>query len=250
LSYFKDWNKFELTWLFGFTILGTWLCIHWGESAVGIVSFLTNIWCVILVTKGKILNYPIGIIGVVTYAWVAYNRQLYGDMQLNLLYYLPMSFYGWWVWNKNRTAVESTGDVEIKFMNSDNRCLIFILISISVMLYAGYLENIGGSHPWKDSTTTILFVVAMFLMARRYMEQWILWIIGDIVEVVMWFTIVSEDGGRDIGALLMWSAFLINACYGLWNWVGLYKKQSLFYREPFTEDDLNDYLEDELKGEM
>ena len=229
LAYFEDWNWFERTWLFGFTIIGTWLCLHWGESPVGIVSFLTNIWCVILVTKGKILNYPIGIIGVVTYAYVAYNRQLYGDMQLNLFYYLPMSFYGWWVWSKNKDA--TTEDVRIKFMTDTQRVTYACGIGFAVYVYYLWLKDLGGAMPLKDATTTVLFVVAMFLMARRYMEQWVLWIVGDVVEVVMWFKITMVQGANDIGALLMWSAFLINAVYGLYNWVQLYKGQNAFPRK-------------------
>jgi len=79
--------------------------------------------------------------------------------------------------------------------------------------------------PWKDATTTVLFVGGMFLMARRYIEQWILWIIGDIVEVAMWWQITIKGGTSDIGALLMWVAFLINAVYGLRNWGKLNKEQ-------------------------
>lgn len=222
LNYFEDWNLFEKMWLVSFTVLGTWLCVHWGDTPIGIISFLTNIWCVILVTKGKILNYPIGIVGILTYAYVAYNRQLYGDVQLNLIYYLPMSFYGWWIWSKKQT---SSAVVKVKFLSWKQRGGVIIAIALVVLFYYMFLKSIGGAMPLKDASTTVMFVVAMFLMARRYMEQWVLWIVGDVIEVVMWFKIVTVDGTNDIGALLMWSAFLINAIYGLYNWTKLHKSQ-------------------------
>jgi len=61
-------------------------------------------------------------------------------------------------------------------------------------------------------------------MAKVYMEQWILWIIVDVVSIIMWAIVVFKQGSNDIGLFIMWSAFLVNAIYGYYNWVKMYHK--------------------------
>lgn len=57
------------------------------------------------------------------------------------------------------------------------------------------------------------------------MEQWILWIVVDVVSIIMWFIVVFQQGSNDIGVLIMWSAYLINAIYGFLNWIAMYRRQ-------------------------
>ena len=66
-------------------------------------------------------------------------------------------------------------------------------------------------------------VIAMILMVFVFVEQWVLWILVDIVSIIMWFTVVI-NGGNDVAVLVMWVAFLVNAVYGLYNWIQLAKK--------------------------
>lgn len=69
-----------------------------------------------------------------------------------------------------------------------------------------------------DSTSTVLSVVAMVLMAFRYVEQWYLWIIVNIVSIIMWLDVASTNEGQGVAILLMWVVFLLNAVFGLVNW--------------------------------
>jgi nicotinamide mononucleotide transporter len=69
-------------------------------------------------------------------------------------------------------------------------------------------------------------VIAMVLMVFVFVEQWILWIVVDIVSIIMWIQVML-NGGNDIAVLIMWTAFLVNAVYGLYNWVKL-EKQTRF----------------------
>jgi nicotinamide mononucleotide transporter len=64
-------------------------------------------------------------------------------------------------------------------------------------------------------------------MAWRYMEQWVLWIVVDIVSIIMWYLVIDENGARDIAMLVMWSAYLINAVYGFMAWIKMYRKQEV-----------------------
>jgi nicotinamide mononucleotide transporter len=66
-------------------------------------------------------------------------------------------------------------------------------------------------------------IIAMILMVFVFVEQWILWILVDVVSIIMW-VVVMLKGGNDIAILIMWTAFLINAIYGLYNWIKLEKQ--------------------------
>jgi len=227
-EYFENWNWWDWSWLVVASVVGTWLGILWGGdpwyTTLSVVTMLTGLWCVILVAKGRIFNYYLGIINVVGYAYIAYGYQLYGEVMLNALYFLPMQFVGLYIWSKNKdTKVKDA--VIVKFMNNGTRAFFGGLSVIAVGLYGLLLLYMGDPLPFLDSASTILSIIAMILMAWRYMEQWILWIIVDIVSVWMWYLTIDANGARDIAILVMWSAYLINAVYGFIMWIKMYNEQ-------------------------
>ena len=222
-QYFNDWTLWEKCWLFCSVVLMLALSIHWKDNVIGIIASLTGMICVVLVAKGRISNYYFGIINVITYAYVAYGWMYYGEVMLNLLYFLPMQIYGIWFWRKNRKK-ENADQVYIKFMTNKQRLFWGLVSIVSIIGYGVILKIIKGSLPFIDSTSTVLSVIAMILMARLYMEQWFLWIIVDVVSIIMWVAVMLK-GGNDIAILIMWVAYLVNAVYGLLNWIKLYKTQ-------------------------
>jgi nicotinamide mononucleotide transporter len=226
LNYFKDWNIFEKSWLVMFTAIEFYLFFAWNDSVIGLVTMLTGIWCVVLVAKGKKFNYYPGIINVVLYAYISYQSKLYGEVMLNALYFLPMQFYGLWLWNKN--MADQNDNVKITMMSNRNRVLLLAISAVSVYGYGLILEYLKGNFPFVDSTSTVLSVIAMLLMCFRYGEQWLLWIFVDIVSVIMWVGIYLQDG-TGLSMIVMWSAYLINALYGQYNWYKMHNKQRLAY---------------------
>lgn len=225
-NYFSDWSIYEKLWLSSFTIIILALSYYLGDSLVGVIASLTGIRCVILVAKGKISNYYFGIINVILYSYVAFGWKYYGEVMLNLGYFLPMQFIGLYMWRRNKLSKKNSDDVKVKYMKNSSK-LIWTLISvIGIIGYGLFLQYIGGSLPFKNSITTVLSIVAMILMALRYVEHWVLWIIVDVVSIIMWLATLLE-GGSDILILLMWSAYLVNAIYGLFNWIKLCEIQKV-----------------------
>ena len=143
---------------------------------------------------------------------------------LNALYFLPMQFVGLYIWSKHRSTTTKDG-VVVEFLSWEQRGVVLMICTIVVLLYAVWLKNMGDPLPLLDSASTILSIVAMILMAWRYMEQWVLWIIVDIVSVAMWWIVVDENGARDVALLVMWIAYLINAVYGFYYWVKMYNRR-------------------------
>ena len=221
-EYFADWDLYEKIWLFVFTCIIIVLSIYWKDSLIGILASLTGIWCVVLVAKGKIANYYFGIVNVVAYAYVAFGRQYYGEVMLNMIYFLPMQFVGIYLWRKRRVS-NKKDDVKVVYMSNKQRIIWFFITIAGTILYGFFLKYLGGNLPFIDSSSTVMSVIAMILMVFVFVEQWVLWILVDIVSIIMWFTVMI-NGGNDVAVLVMWVAFLVNAVYGLYNWIQIAKK--------------------------
>jgi nicotinamide mononucleotide transporter len=224
LNYFRDWNNFEKVWLGLFSLITLALFFAWKDSIIGLIASLTGMICVVLVAKGKISNYYFGIVNILAYAYVSYQNRYYGEVMLNLLYFLPLQFVGLYYWMRYKVSKTKTDDVKISILTNWERILWVVLAIVGTYVYSLYLAHIGGSLPLYDSLTTILSIIAMVLLVKRVIEQWILWIIIDIVAIGMWAYRLSI-GSTDITILIMWIAFLVNAVYGFYNWVKLYKRQ-------------------------
>ena len=224
----EHWNTWDYLWTILASIVGTWIGLQWGEGGwktwLSIITMLTGLWCVILVAKGRIFNYYLGIINCVGYAYIAYGYQLYGEVMLNALYFLPMQFVGLYIWTKNKDP-KIVDKVKVKFLTATQRCWWAGISVMAVLASALVLDQMGDPVPYLDSASTVLSVIACILMSWRFMEQWILWIIVDIVSVWMWILVVLEKGANDAALLVMWIAFLINAVYGFVSWISMYRKQ-------------------------
>ena len=184
----------------------------------------------VLVAKGSIWNYLFGIVNVSMYAYISYKAALYGDAALNALYYVPMQFIGWWQWRRRGAAVSAgesaDGSVQVQARRFDwrQRAVLFACCAIAVIGVGFLLKHFGDPQPFKDSTTTVLSVVAQALMALAFMEQWVLWIITNVVSVVMWVVCVSRGEPHASVMVIMWSFYLLNSINGLRVWLKLSNK--------------------------
>ena len=179
----------------------------------------------VLVAKGSIWNYLFGLVNVSMYAYISYKASLYGDAALNALYYLPMQFIGWWQWRKRGAVLSDSegGDVQVKArrFNWKQRALLAAGCVVAVIAGGFLLQYLGDSQPFKDSTTTVLSIVAQALMALAFMEQWVLWIITNIVSVVMWVVFLTKGEPHAAVMVIMWSFYLLNSINGLRVWIML-----------------------------
>lgn len=228
-SIFKDWTKFELIWLSLFSIVNLYLFFAWDDTFIGLVSSMAGMLCVILVAKGKIGNYYFGIIQTGTYAYISFNYGLYGETMLNGLFYFPLQFVGIYLWSRSKIkAKDSTvgEDIIVKKMNLNQWLVLIIAGSIAIVLFTILLNHLGGNTTGLDSTTTILSIIAQILMLYRFAEQWIIWIIINILTITMWFIALGmSDTPSDHTMLVMWTFFLFNSIYGYINWRRMLKKQ-------------------------
>lgn len=198
-------------------------------DVLGSMAAITGVLCVVLVAKGSIWNYLFGLVNVSLYAYISYKASLYGDAALNALYYLPMQFIGWWQWRRRGASMSAAeaGDtgvqVKARRFTWKQRAILFLGCAVAVVAVGFLLKHVGDPQPFKDSTTTVLSIVAQMLMALAFMEQWALWIITNIVSVVMWCVCVSRGEAHAGVMVIMWVFYLLNSINGLRVWMKLSK---------------------------
>jgi nicotinamide mononucleotide transporter len=222
----KNWTRFEISWLFTFTLINIYLFFAWSDSLLGLISSISGMLCVVLVAKGKIANYYFGIVQTLTYAYIAYGYGLYGEVMLNALFYFPVQFIGIYMWKKNKTEHGVKGeDVIISSLTKKGWFYTVLSILILTIGYGFFLKFLGGNLVWTDSATNVLSIAAQILMLKRYTEQWLLWISVNVLSIFLWLGALISQGGNDFSMLVMWSAFLVNSIYGYLNWRKLSIKQ-------------------------
>ena len=147
-----------------------------------VVFGLLSVW---FSKNNNILVFPTGMISTFIFIYLLYKSVLLGDMMINA-YYFIMSIYGWYVW----TREENNSITLISRINSKekNICiLIFIFSLIFVYSIYVYFDKWNSLTAYIDNLTTAIFFVGMWLMAKRKIENWIFWIIGDIISVPLYF---------------------------------------------------------------
>ena len=225
-------NKLRLNAFDWFLILGTTIVsivsslLGEGWDTLGFIVAVTGIVNLVLCAKGNIWNYLFGIIYNAIYVYISWKSRLYADSAIYLLYYLPMQFVGWIQWNKNRNV--DSGAVNAVHLTRRTALLLLAVAAVLIPLFAWILglPAIGDSQPWLDSVTTVVSILAMYMMVKAIAEQWYIWIVLDAVQVVKW--LIATIRGEEHAALMlvMFAFFLANAVYGLIQWNGLAKRAS------------------------
>lgn len=141
---------------------------------------------VILAKKNNIWVYPIGLVSTTIYTYLLLKYTLLGDMLINV-YYTIMSIYGWILWTRKK---ENHEEYPISYTTTREKkkgFIIFILTMIFVVLVYLFFNKFDSWTSYVDTFTTGIFFVGMWLMAKRKIENWILWIIGDFISIPLYF---------------------------------------------------------------
>ncbi len=183
---------------------------------------MSGMLCVVLVAKGKISNFVFGIVNTATYAYISYGYGLYGESMLNALFYLPTQFIGLWMWQRHRSVNKVRDeDIEIKRLSVKGWAIVVASVVVGAYAYMHVLMALDAQQVRIDSVAVVMSVVAQILLTLRYAEQWVLWILVNLLSIVLWVVTLSQSGGSDYTMPVMWTAFLINSIYGWINWLKL-----------------------------
>ncbi len=136
--------------------------------------------------NNNVLVFPTGLINTSIFVYLLFKWELLGDMLINA-YYFIISIYGWYYWTRKSKKQNYT---PITFLNSkDIKVVLIIALSsaIFVSLMYSYFDKWSGVVSYIDILTTSIFFIGMWLMARRKIESWIFWIVGDLISVPLYF---------------------------------------------------------------
>lgn len=150
-------------------------------SAMEFFAVIFGILSVWFARRENIWVYPTGIINVLLYVVLCYQAGLYADMGINAFYFV-MSVYGWYNWARR----DGQGGHEVSIGTlSRKEWLIYPLLTLVafVILYFLLKQFTDSTVPWYDSFTTALFIAGMWLMAQKKIENWLAWIIGDLLVI-------------------------------------------------------------------
>ena len=174
-------------------------------------AVIMNITSVFYAKRNNILVYPTGLIGTGIFVYILLNFSLLGDTIINA-YFFSMSIYGWYFWSRKKDEVFIN---QVSTINRNEIKYLFILaISSLIFIYFvyDYFDKWNNWTAYLDNITTAVFFVAMWLMARRKIESWIFWIIGDLITVPLYFY-----KGLTISSI-QYIIFLILAVLGYISW--------------------------------
>jgi nicotinamide mononucleotide transporter len=176
--------------------------LEWVAVGFGVVSvWLTireNPWC-----------WPLGIVNVSLFAWLFWRERLYADAGLQLVY-VAVCAYGWWAWLHGGPRAGP-----LRVARAPRRASVFLLaagVLVAMTLSLVLKAATDAAMPFWDASTTAFSLVAQWMQARKWLENWIVWIVVDVVYVGMYLV-----KGLHLTAFL-YAAFVVLAVLGLRSW--------------------------------
>jgi len=149
---------------------------------VAVIFGFLSVW---FSKKNHIFVFPTGMISTIIFVYLLLKWELLGDMMING-YYFIMSIYGWYIWthktNDHITPITRTTPKEKKISIA-----IFFATLLFVFIVYKTFDKWTSWVAYADTVTTAIFFVGMWLMAKRKLENWIFWILGDIISVPLYF---------------------------------------------------------------
>ncbi len=149
---------------------------------IAVVFGFLSVW---YAKRENILVFPTGIISTGIFVYILWVFGLLGDMLINA-YYFAMSIYGWYVWTRK---VDATHYIPITRTNRKEQIWsVFLFMSTVIFVVAVYMffEKFNTWTAYVDTITTAIFFVGMWMMAKKKLENWTFWIIGDIISVPLY----------------------------------------------------------------
>lgn len=185
----------------------------WGTiydlSYIEAVGTIAGLLCILLASFEKTINYLFGLINVTLFAVIFFQIQLYANLLLQVFFF-GANIYGWYAWSRVSNAQEA--ELKIRWLSLP-KALTTLVISVLAIIFLTFnidavfgrlatwaveLLNLFGANltlptldpdafPFWDSTMTVLSVVAMILMTRKYVENWLLWVVINVISIVIFF---------------------------------------------------------------
>jgi nicotinamide mononucleotide transporter len=153
---------------------------NWFEIT-GMVLAIVGVWFTAL---EKIINWPIGIVSCIIYGILFYNAGIYADAVLQV-FFIVSGVYGWYLWakGKNKSNGLPITSIPVKTL------LILTGLAIPCVFGMAFILHryTSSTIPYFDAVTTVLSLIATFMAAKKHIENWLVWILADLIYVAEYF---------------------------------------------------------------
>lgn len=180
-----------------------------------IIAVVTGLLCVYLAAVNNIWNWPFAIISVGIYIFIFFEAHLYADMGLQF-YFMAMNIYGWYHWSHKSAHEQKTPVILITKREIGTAVIAIILFTF---ILGSVLKYTTASFPYLDSFCTACSLVAQYLLARKVLQNWLIWIFVDVIYVGVYTF-------KDLHlTAIMYAIYVAMALLGYLDWRKEYRKQ-------------------------
>jgi nicotinamide mononucleotide transporter len=149
---------------------------------VAVIFGFLSVW---FSKQNKIWVFPTGMISTLIFVYLLFKWELLGDMLING-YYFIMSIYGWYIWTRKLDKIHVNQISTTTFKEKKISIILFIAALLFVFIIYQKFDKWTSWVAYIDTITTAIFFVGMWLMAKRKIENWIFWIVGDLISVPLY----------------------------------------------------------------
>lgn len=215
-NYFKDWNLFEKLYLFVGIVVGILTSIIFNGTIIDSLYTITYLTTAILMSKGKVESYFIGIISVFFYGIVSYNQGYYGELLITIFLTFPMMIIGIVSWLKHQDK-----DEDVVIISSLSKKEIVFAFSSQLILFWVYyflLKAFNTDLLMISSLSIVTSVLATYFEARRSELSLFCYVANDLILITLWMIPIINGDTSLISVLIGPMLLLVNDIYGSYNW--------------------------------
>lgn len=215
-NYFKDWNLFEKLYLFVGIVVGILTSIIFNGTIIDSLYTVTYLTTAILMSKGKVGSYFIGIISVFFYGIVSYNQGYYGELLITIFLTFPMMIIGIISWLKHQDK-----DEDVVIISSLSKKEIVFAFSSQLILFWVYyflLKAFNTDLLMISSLSIVTSVLATYFEARRSELSLFCYVANDLILITLWMIPIINGDTSLISVLIGPMLLLVNDIYGSYNW--------------------------------
>lgn len=153
------------------------------KTAIEVPAVIAAFLNIYLAARASLWNWLFGIFAVILYSIIFYQTRLYGDMALQAVYFV-FQFYGWWQWKFGGAHASRLSITRMP--HAQYYILSIVLVILYVFLYFFLSHYTNSTTPIVDAFTTSLALIAQWMMCKKWLENWIAWIVMDLISLYMY----------------------------------------------------------------
>jgi nicotinamide mononucleotide transporter len=184
---------------------------------LGGLALSTSLLCAYFASKGKRLNYILGLVNYLLMAYICLLNGLYGLFVFNAFLFSPLQAKGFVTWKKN--LAKGGGTVKVREFSPRNSVAIILSCIAGSLILGLLLSRIPGQQlPFLDASSNCINLCGIILMIMRFKESWWVWLANNVIDLIIWIIVFIGSGSNSFMMLLSSIAYLAINIWGIYSW--------------------------------